>query len=372
MKIIHLIYSMHQGGAERFVVDLANEQYLRGNDVTVATILDLTAQKELSFNAQFINPGVKLTSLGLRPGFSIKKVLHVSKWIKTQKADIVNCHLNVIPYIFPLALRHGKTRFFHTIHSVAKYASGLNSQFRINRWFYRTGRIVPICISNECLLSFEGYYGLQNVPKIDNGRSQVLPTNSLDLVKQEVGNYKDDERTPVFIHVARCHPSKNQRLLIEAFNKLDKEGYDYVLLIIGGGFDENGQELKDLACGKIKFLGLKSNVGDYLLCSDAFCLSSEYEGLPISLLEAMSVGVVPICTAVGGIKDVVEDGKTGFLSRTLNIDDYVETIKRFLDNQLNRSLIIKNFNDSFSMKKCEKEYSTLYYKWKFSEGVVWK
>lgn len=360
MKIIHLIYSMHQGGAERFVADLANEQAKMGHDVIVACLLELSSNKDLSFNAQFLDERVTFLTLELLPGFSLRKVYKVSQWVNAQKADIVNCHLNVIPYIFPLAIKRGQTKFYHTIHSVANHASGSNKQRGLNRWFYRTNRIIPICISKECRISFEKYYGITQIKQIDNGRSPIVPSSSFHTVRNEVRIYKKIDNTPVFVHVARYHKAKNQKLLINAFNQLAQEGLDFILLIIGNGFDGEGKTLKDMACENIKFLGLKSNVGDYLLCSNAFCLSSEYEGLPISLLEAMSVGVVPICTEVGGIKDVIQDGQTGFLSPDLTIGSYIETIKRFLTIPIKKELIKTKFLENYSMTRCATEYCNLY------------
>ena len=148
--------------------------------------------------------------------------------------------------------------------------------------------------------------------------------------------------------------------MIESFNRIRQEGYDAILLIIGDGFNEGeGRKLKEQACDAIHFLGLKSNVGDYLMCADAFCLSSIYEGLPISLLEAMACGVVPICTKVGGIPDVIEDGKTGILS-DVDTSAYTEAMERFFSTHIDKSLIQECYRMRFSMEACALKYYKLY------------
>ena len=132
-------------------------------------------------------------------------------------------------------------------------------------------------------------------------------------------------------------------------------------MIVGNGYDcLKGKELQQLACDKIFFLGEKNNVNDYLLCSDAFCLTSKYEGLPISLLEALSCGITPICTAVGGIPDVITDGINGYLSERENIESYCNAIKRFLTKPLSRNELIDYYKANYSMEVCAQKYEKLY------------
>ena len=133
-----------------------------------------------------------------------------------------------------------------------------------------------------------------------------------------------------------------------------------MLLVIGDGFDQGpGAELKRRACAKIHFLGLKNNVADYLCCSDAFCLTSIYEGLPISLLEAMACGVVPICTRIGGIPDVVADGKNGYLSE-VSLNAYMSALERYLNEAGGLEDLVKYFESRFSMSSCAAKYMDIY------------
>lgn len=355
MKIVQLVYSLCSGGAEKFVVDIANQLAANGNDVTLCMLLKET--ETYVFNKQFLSSKVKFVSLGLDNGFSLSKCGIVDKYIKSQKPDIVHCHLNVIPYIFKTAIFNKKIKFFHTLHSVASNTGGDGLQFYLNKFFYSNNIIRPICISKLCQESYEEYYKLHNAPYIDNGRAIVNPSEKFDDVKGEVESYKKTQVTKVFIHVARCDHQKNQGLLIDAFNQLDKEGYDYNLLIIGRDFDStDGKKLQERANSKIKFLGEKNNVNDYLLCSDAFCLTSIYEGLPISLLEALSCGITPICTPIGGMPDVVKDGKTGYLSQGLAIEEYCLAIRRFIEKPIEKQILIDFYKKNYSMEVCAAKY----------------
>lgn len=361
MKIVQLIYSLSSGGAERFVVDLANQLSEDGHEVIICMLRP--GEGRMIFNKQFVAETVRIESLNMDCGISLAKILRVENFIKRENPDVVHCHLNVIPYIYRLSVVcHGKIKFFHTLHSVAGETVAGILQKELNRWFYFHRYIVPICISYLCKQSYLDYYGASDVCYIDNGRSCISPTVQNGLVYQEIQSYKEMETTPVFIHVARFHPLKNQELLVSVFNKLDKEGIDFTLLVIGAGYESNeALLLRRKACDKIHFLGEKNNVGDYLLNSDAFCLTSHYEGLPISLLEALSCGVTPVCTRVGGIPDVIVDGENGYLSDEDECD-YLNAIKRFLRCPIARNDLQGFFDEHFSMKMCAKKYEAMYQK----------
>ena len=359
MKIIQLMLSLVSGGGERFVVDLSNELANEGHDVTICILRDNNVEP-FGFNKQFINSNVKFHSLKLSPGFSFSKVIKVCKYINAQQPDILHCHLNVIPYIFPIALLNRKIKIFHTLHNVAEKTCGGNRQRKLNHFFYKRF-IQPVTISKECQISYQNFYGLNNAPYIDNGRSKIIKSPQFDKVEREVISYKQTSETPVFIHIARFAKQKNQDLLVDAFNQLQEKNIDFTLLIIGNGFQsEEAQKLKERACDKIHFLGEKNNIGDYLMCSDAFCLTSIFEGLPITLLEALSVGVTPICTPVGGIPDVIVNGKNGYLSKEINIDSYTEAINCFLERPIEKSILQRLFEAKYSMQICAKKYVELY------------
>ena len=360
MKIIQLIYSLSSGGAERFVVNLSNALHNLGYDVTICMLLD-DSICALTFNQQFLSPEVSLHSMNFSRGISSKKILAVDNYIRSQAPDVVHCHLNVTPYIYALTLRNRHIRFVHTLHSLADKTVAPGLQYYLNRFFYSKGYILPVTISEECQESFKDYYKLDNSVRVDNGAATAKPTNSYQSVAAEIESLRLGTKVPVFVHVARFHQAKNQMLLIDSFNELDRRGIPFQLLIIGAGFDSpHAQGLIRKACDRIHFLGEKSNVSDYLLCADYFCLSSNYEGLPISLLEALSAGVTPVCTAVGGIKNVLIDGQTGYLSNDLSVESYVGALLLALQNPLDRNLLKNYFNDNFSIDHCAQRYLQIY------------
>lgn len=358
MKILQIISSLASGGAEHFVVNLSNQLTDIGHKVVICTMNDGPG---LDFNKQFLNSNIEYYSLQIK-GMGIVAILRKTFHLITScRPDVVHCHLAVLQYIFPVCFLRS-LKIYHTIHSIPKYASGGQWWHKfLFKILYGTGLVTPITVAKECHAVYKTYYGLKNDVLIENGIAPIKPTGNIDKIKMEVSNYKQDDNTAVFIHVARFHEAKNQKMLVDAFNELHNKSINFVLLVIGRGFDiGKGEILKNSACSKIHFLGEKNNVSDYLLCSDYFCLTSVYEGLPISLIEAMSVGLTSISTAVGGIKNAIEDGISGYLCKEITKDAYIETILRAMKNKLDKKQVIKHYEGKFSIKQCANKYIELY------------
>lgn len=362
MRILQVIYELNPGGAERFIVDLSNELAILGEEVFLCVLLSEKERRNTSFNKDFLNNNVHYLNLETRTGFKLSTFTSVHKLLNKVKPNVVHFHLNVIPYFFFEALFRRKIRMFHTLHNIAEATVG-GYQKPLNKYFYKRNIIVPITISKQCDLSFKSFYKLKNSICINNGRSEILPSEKIEIVRREIDSYKVNHDDFIFIHIASCSKAKNQELLIKAFNQLVEEKLHVLLLIIGKGYnDQEGTKLKQFACSKIKFLDIKRNVTDYLLNSNAFCLTSLYEGLPISLLEAIACGCVPICTPVGGIPDVIEEGETGYLSEDISISSYVLALKRFIikPQNISKQSLIEYFRLNYSIASCAQKYLSVF------------
>jgi glycosyltransferase involved in cell wall biosynthesis len=113
----------------------------------------------------------------------------------------------------------------------------------------------------------------------------------------------------------------------------------------------------------IHLIGDRSNIADYLAIADAYCLSSHYEGMPISLIEAFSLGCIPICTPVGGIPEMIEDRINGFLSSETTELAYFNAISNFHYSD-NKAQISQNgrktFLDKYHIRITAKRYYEFY------------
>ena len=123
-------------------------------------------------------------------------------------------------------------------------------------------------------------------------------------------------------------------------------------------------KLETLMNYRIVYLGERSDVPSLLAQCDAFCLPSIWEGLPVSMLEALSVGCIPICSPVGGIPDVIKDGENGILSKSSSLEDYYYAVMRFISmSKQERDKMCRLASTSFQKYDIEnsaKHYLDLY------------
>lgn len=365
MKIIQVIPHLGSGGAERFVVDLSNELVKQGHDVVLLTFYDL--EGKYGFYKNDISQSVKQISLHKSIGFSIKSIWHVINIIRHEKPDIIHSHVNSLQYtILPQIFM---AKGVHTVHNEAHLEASGKMEVELRKFAFKHNLIQPVTISPESYDSFIAFYGKDAV-LINNGRAVDSNIEVSKEVSREISNYKKSDQTKVIIQLARFQSQKNIPMMARVAKRLYNEGYDFCLLFIGS--TENKpivDEVKSLMPPCAHILGERNNPLEYLKVADAFALSSLFEGMPISLLEALAVGAIPICTPVGGIPNAVIDGNNGFLSSDNSEIAYYNAMKRFLEaDRETLNIMSKKAEHSFapySMKICAEKYATLYQSLKF-------
>lgn len=360
MKILQVVYNLASGGAERFAVDLCNE-LSKNNEVHLLTIND----DRLGNNNHYRNDlssQVTYHCLGCKKGICLDSIIMLYKAIKRISPDVVHTHTALINIYFP-SLFFRKTKYVHTIHSITEKACNhLWLLKKIDKRLFKR-YVQPVAISQVCLDSYISFFKNDNAILINNGCPPKQTTEKLEEVKYEIEKYKQNDNVPVFIHVARYSEAKNQKMLFETFLKLRENGYKFLLLVLGANYKDSGFIHLNNS-NDIKIIGEKNNVGDYLAFSDYFVLSSLWEGLPISLIEAMSMGVIPICTPAGGVVNVIDDGKNGLLSPDFESESFYNTVNKVFsqDFHINREDTIKHYKRTYTMETCANNYLNTYKK----------
>lgn len=358
MKIMELVFALSSGGAERMVVDLCNRYSADEHDVILEVVEDLNKPGN-SHYVPDVDKNVLVESVGAKSGYSWKAIWGTFQAIRKHRPDVVHLHSGAVVLLLP-ALYCKNVRYIHTIHSLAHRYAPSAIKKAISQYLYRGTKIQPVTISKICHKSYVDFHGYTNDICITNGREALTTSPAFASVKQEISLLKKSEDTPVFIHVARHHPVKNHERLFGTFERLQHEGVDFTLVVLGDRYEEYEPKYRDDP--QIHLLGPKSNVGDYMACADYFTLTSDQEGLPLTLLEAMSMGVIPVCTPAGGIADVIIDGKNGYMPENVDDELYYRSVKRALAERgkLNREAIIKEYEDNYSMKVCADKYMKVY------------
>lgn len=360
MKIIEYIPQLGSGGGERFTVDLCNELSKR-HEVILCISHSL---EKYGFYKNDISPQVRVINFNKRKGFDWRLPFRVYKLIRKERPDIVHTHLMAIVYTALSAFLIRKTRFFHTVHNTAKVETDGRIGEKIRRFLFSKRLVTPITISEDSLRSFKKFYNLE-APLINNGRDIPADLKVSYEVEEEFKNYRRNPQTRVIVQLAHIGHQKRQDIMARVADRLMKEGYDFTILMIGEINERQmADNIKALNNPKIHLLGGKHNPLEYLKAADAFALTSSFEGLPISLIEAMGVGLVPICTPVGGIVNLINDGVNGFLSKGISEEAYYTALKRYLDTPTEHLKTMKakalNTYKPFTMVECAKKYETLF------------
>ena len=362
MKIIEYIPQLGSGGGERFTVDLCNELSKRHE---VILCISHSLEKH-GFYKEEISPRVHVIKFNKRNGFDWRLPFRVYKLIRKECPDVVHTHLMAIVYTALSAFLIRKTRFFHTVHNTAKVETDGRIGEKIRRFLFSKRLVTPITISEDSLRSFKNFYNLE-APLINNGRDIPADLKVSYEVEEEFKNYRRNPQTRVIVQLAHIGHQKRQDIMARVADRLMKEGYDFTILMIGEiNEPQMADSIKALNNPNIHLLGGKHNPLEYLKAADAFALTSSFEGLPISLIEAMGVGLVPICTPVGGIVNLINDDVNGFLSQDISEEAYYNALKRYLDTseEFLNTMKAKALNTykPFTMVECAKNYESLFLK----------
>lgn len=366
MKIVEVVFFLSPGGAERFVVDLSNELSIN-NDVTLLVLRDETINPELrQFYKSDVSEDVKYQCLGLPSGISFSIIYKICKAISRINPDIVHYHGDNMPYwmIPAMAFCSSKIKFVQTIHSDIHNGYDTKLYKLLVALFGNRHRVRFAALSETNYRSLLDIYPKVKAKCIVNGRAAMKPSLKFDDVQREINQYRITSNTKIFLHVARCNPVKNQERLVRCFNKVFESGYDIQLLIIGDYFNtkEYGKKVMELAGNHIHFLGSKKNVPDYQLNVDFFCLSSDYEGMPITLLEALLSGTPAISTPVCGSIDAIENGVNGFVSEDFSDESYIDTIIKAINShdKLRINTQAQITTNPYTIKECAKSYLSFF------------
>jgi glycosyltransferase involved in cell wall biosynthesis len=335
-----------------------------GYEVTLISMYKHDAKKHLPLS--MLDEKVKFISLGKKSGIDLKMFSRIYKTLKEIKPDVVHTHLHAGYYCFYAYLKlKYPFKKVHTLHNLAKQDAPPHGR-KMFKYFFRKHIIEAVTISDEVYKSAIEEYGSFIKTLIYNGSDDVKPTVLFDETKEKINTLKKDASTKVLLNVARITKQKNQKLLLDVMRAFETQN---VIAIILGDYVANDKIIYDeLIANKpnnVYFLGKVTNVSDYLLCADAFVLTSTFEGMPISLLEALSAGAIPVCTPVGGIINIVTKN-IGFLSNEVSIDAFSKVLQSYMDADDATIQSLKNngkelYNKEFSMKTCAAKYNALYH-----------
>lgn len=302
MKIFQVIPCFAFGGAEIMCENMLYALRAAGHDVSAVSLFDYHSP----ISERIENAGIKIYYMGKRSGPDLSMTGKLRKLFDAERPEVVHVHLNAIKYAAPAAKKAG-VRCVYTVHNLAeKDASGISRE--MNRYFFKKNMAAPVALSEIVRRSVESTYGIEKAPVIFNG---------IDLSKCKIKQTYEASDPIELLHVGRFFEQKNHRGLIDAFVKVCEKHPNVTLRLVGDG--ALLEEIRAYAAErgvaeKVVFEGAQANVYPYLEKADIFLLPSLYEGMPITLIEAMGSALPIVASAVGGVPDMLEDGKSASLT----------------------------------------------------------
>ena len=345
MKILFNTMGLGKGGAERVISLLANS-FVDYNEIVIVT--NIKSNVEYEFNkkiriVQLVNNDSRILRKIRR--ISIYMVLKLRKIILNYNPDIIISFLPE-PSFRVLALKkHSKK--IKNIPVIVSVRNDPNTEYNNKVFYFIMKRLYPhadqlILQTNDSKKYFEDNIKQTGIV-IQNPVSDIFLTERYD-----------GEREKKIVAVGRLEPQKNYKNLIEAFEIVNKKYNDYILEIYGEGFlKEELQkyiEYKKLN-DKVLLKGKVDDVKKVIYKATAFVMSSDYEGMPNSLLEAACLGVPCVSTdcPCGGPREILDNGNSGCLVPVNNPKKLADGIIKLINDIEYANKISDNAKNNSSM-----------------------
>jgi glycosyltransferase involved in cell wall biosynthesis len=366
--VFQVLPSLAVGGAERLVVHLI--EHLRRERFSPVCIC-LESPQGTHYEARVQASGAPLYFLGKGAGASGSVLRQLSALFRRYRPAVVHTHIIGLNYAYPLMLRYRTPARVHTVHSLALRERGV----RVGAWVrtlafrYRFGGVVPVAVAAEVRASIQQLYGYPDPPLIPNGVPTDEYTRDPKRRMQWRRAHGIEPHAMVLTHIGRFAPPKNHALLIEAFARV-RASTPLYLLLVGSGELESAVRAQVAQLGleaRVRFLGIRADVGDILNASDVFVLSSQVEGNPLSVMEAMAAGLPVVSTAVGGVPELVRDGATGLLVPSEDAEALAQAMQALVDDSGRRQAMgaaarqhaVAHFDIRHTVSQYEKLYESL-------------
>ena len=300
LRIALMIECDGPGGAELMMLDLATELRSRGHAVLPVNLADGTGWLGERFEAAGFRPA----TFAIRSPIDFAAVRALTKILRDFRADVVHSHEFTMAIYGAAAAPRAGARHVITMHGGLYYATAWRRRTALRWAARRSDALVGVSVATAAALERTLGIPHDRIFVVPNG----IPLRSgvRDRVRREL-SIPDDEL--LIVAVGNLYPVKGHAVLLDALEMLgDTAGWQ--LAIAGRGEEEARLRSQAAAAGidaRVHLLGFRDDIPDILAAGDIFAMPSLSEGLPLALVEAMSVGLPVVVTRVGGVPEVVTD-----------------------------------------------------------------
>lgn len=307
LTVVHVTWSLVAGGSETYALTLASNLDARRYRSVICAM-----DRGGALETEAAQRGIPFVVMDRRPGIDLILMVRLWRFFSRVRARIVHTHhFNQLFYSLIGALLIG-ARIVHTEHDVELYKQ---KRYRLLL------RLMSLMCDRVIAVGDEVARVLRERVGIAAEKIRIIPAGvdldrfcqSREESRRELGIAPSDA---VIAMVARLSPEKNHALLLKAFAGVSRSVKGARMLLVGDGPCRSAidQQITQLGLtDKIEVLGYRNDIPSILAACDVAVLSSDREGLPIAVLEAMAAKRPVIATAVGDLATVVKHGKTGYL-----------------------------------------------------------
>lgn len=336
MKILFMIPALSYSGAPKMLSWIANQMAEKDHEVSIVSFFSDIAEHDL-------NERIKLHCLSINQSKSrivrntfgmFKTIRTLHKYVKSYNPDLILAFSNSVSFVYLAYNKIFERRKIIISERADPYQyKGILAKSRIHFMKKASASVFQTDGAREYFKKYSKIY--ENSTVIPN------PVFLKDDIQQNLNDYKVTfaERDNRIVTVGRLSlKQKRQDVLIDAFEKVHKIHPELKLVIYGDG--ESKQSIEDI----IKFKNLEDSVilaGKTLTVekeiynAKAFVLSSDFEGIPNSLIEALALGVPSVATdcSPGGARLLIKDGENGFLVDCGNSNALAEKLLELVENE---------------------------------------
>jgi L-malate glycosyltransferase len=310
IRVFHLIKSLGRGGAETLLVETLRSADRTRYDYRYGYLVPWKHALVGDLQAQ----GAEVTCLAGGGTASLALAApRIARQLRTWGADILHCHLPVAGTLGRLAGRLAGVPVVYTEHNRMENYRTLTRRAALATWGLQQ-RVVAV---SAAVAASIGRHAGDNVPV-------TVVRNGVDISHFQRSAESTSVRAmlglptsaPVIGTVAVFRQAKRLDLWLEAAAAIKRELPDACFVLVGDGplREQVEQDIRRHGLsGAVSLPGLLTDVRRYLDTFDLFMMSSDVEGLPVAVLEAMAMECPVLSTAVGGVPEVIRDGETGLL-----------------------------------------------------------
>jgi len=350
INVCHLSLSLQTGGLERLLVEFARRHDADRFQHEFVALKDFGPPAE-----EIIELGCDATLFSLSKFNKLQRVTRLAEFLRSRNIDVLHTH-NAFPLFYgSLAARlAGISTVVHTRHG-RRFGRTFSERLQFQIAGRLVDRIVGVSADTAELCREIGKFPEEKVSTILNG------------VDTDRFAYRPAISKPVAITVGRQTPEKDLPTLLQAVRLVVNERPEFQLHLIGDGPEQPRliRLVEDLDLAKsVVFHGEQQDIPSFLSESGFYVSSSVTEGISLTILEAMSVGLPVVATDVGGTPEIVVPGETGLLVPSENPEALAAGILNIWSDRVNWIKIGENarrrVEQVFSINSMIKQYEQLY------------